>query len=855
MKLLIINFLIISLNLFAQDYPTVFVLDDAERPKMSRWKILGPVSPDIGVDYISSDKERKNVIRIKSDNLLNEFILKGNKGEALNIKDGKVLQWKMKFNRPFIIGVEVQTTQGIKKIVYTDMSINFRTGTEYFHIGLGSRYRDGKWRTVVRDLQADMRSLDKNIKINNILGLFFRGSGYLDDIWVLSYLPKDIVLSDGDNGLKGWDKIGKGGSISIDFDTLLGEIIKIDSGPNKASFRLRKQDSTYWDIRTNVVLQWKLKTTNDLNLYVLGTSSRGKYIISYRLGNKPTSYDKEKGIIYYYLGETIKDGVWHVFTRNLSDDLRNVMPGTDIKSVASILVDGEGYLDEIKLIAKTPIDTSAIDGWEVYDTDPAGASIEVYNDIEKGDVAQLVGDGLKNGYRYSVPKKTVQDSFISWDMWFFEPFDIMLAIDTGNIVKYVHYVPMNEDYQKIKDGELYIGIGEDKTGGKWFNITRNIKEDVKKLGYDAEFKSCKFFMVRGSGKVGPIKFSSEAITTKKEQERYAASFMVLGQYDFYRNLNNVWGIQEVLPNGLNAPFGVVPDRSGGIYVTDTANNRVVYWSKTPELYGAEYDLEFNYGGKLNSPKAVHIIEDRLLAIADSANNRVLIFRLPLNDKSVPDIEISGLKDPAGLFYDGKRFFIADTGNSRILMWNEMPKSSSKEFDLVLGQSSVTGVSPNKGKGFPNYNTMMYPTDVYSDGQSLYVADTGNNRVLVFDKIPTMNGWHADAVIGQKKFKDMFSNMGSKNIEDGLNSPTGIFIFNERMYITDHGNNRVLVLVKDSSGSWKVDGVVGQKNTNSNNINGPLMTPTPSTLFGPYKAYIRDKVIYITDKLNNRVLVY
>ncbi|HOW16570.1 MAG TPA: hypothetical protein PK443_02545, partial [bacterium] len=66
-----------SLNLFAQDYPSVFILDDAERPKMSRWKVVGPVSTDIGVDYISSDKERKNVIRIKSDSLVNEFILKG----------------------------------------------------------------------------------------------------------------------------------------------------------------------------------------------------------------------------------------------------------------------------------------------------------------------------------------------------------------------------------------------------------------------------------------------------------------------------------------------------------------------------------------------------------------------------------------------------------------------------------------------------------------------------------------------------------------------------------------------------------------------------------------------------------
>ena len=858
-KNIILFFAYFSFSVYGEKLPNVVILDDAEKPRMSRWKVEGPVSTEVGVDYINSEKERRRVIRLRGAELSNEFIFKGNKGQDLNIKGFNVLEWKMKYSVPFLVKVDIETTDGTKYLLYSDMDINKITDDKYLHIGLGSRYRDGNWRTVIRNLETDMNSLLPNVKLKTINSLSFRGTGYLDDIWIMDSTPTDIILENGENDIKGWDRIGKGGLLDIDFDPVLGEIVKFDSAGKGILFRLRKPDKTYWKIKTNVVLQWKIKTTTSAVVYVLGESSHGKYTIAYVNEVKAPYYDEKSGIIYYGLGDFIKDGIWHVFNRNLSDDIRLVRPGVDVSTVGSILVKGAGYIDDIRLLTQVPLDSEGLKGWAVYDSDPSGASIVVLNDVEKGNVAKFSGDGLKNGYKLSIDPtvSTNKKPYLSWDMWFAEPFDIIVAVDTGGLVRYVHYVAMEENYEKIKDGELYLGIGSTKTDGKWYKVTRNIADDIKKLGKDANYLSSNYFMVRGSGKIANINFY-EADVSKLKQEvgPSATASMVLGQYDFYRNLKNLWDLDKPQLNSLYMPEDVVADSSGGIYVADTGNNRVLYWDQRPTIYGSPADIEINYGGKLKSPKGLAIIgNDKYLAVADSGNNRVLIFKMPVDETSTPERIISGLKNPTGLSFDGQRFIVSDTGNNRVLVWNSLPKKDDTPFDLVLGQSSVRDVSPNKGEVNPNYNTLMYPESAYSDGNGIYISDTGNNRVLVFEKIPTMNGWHADQVVGQDKFKKRAPNMGGKTSGQSMNLPKGVFINNGLMFVSDAANNRILILSPEDEKVWKTVGVMGQINYSSNVINAPLMIPVPGSLYSPSRMFIKNGIIYVADTANNRVLIY
>ena len=52
-------------------------------------------------------------------------------------------------------------------------------------------------------------------------------------------------------------------------------------------------------------------------------------------------------------------------------------------------------------------------------------------------------------------------------------------------------------------------------------------------------------------------------------------------------------------------------------------------------------------------------------------------------------------------------------------------------DYVLGQADFTGDAPDRG-GAQGAETMSGPHGLYATAEQLYVADTGNNRILIFD---------------------------------------------------------------------------------------------------------------------------
>src|SRR5204863_4160435 len=63
----------------------------------------------------------------------------------------------------------------------------------------------------------------------------------------------------------------------------------------------------------------------------------------------------------------------------------------------------------------------------------------------------------------------------------------------------------------------------------------------------------------------------------------------------------------------------------------------------------------------------------------------------------------------------------------------------------------TGTKDDKGNDtFPIRcsATLNFPRFALSDGQRLFIADGGNNRVLVYNSIPTKHGARADVILGQ-----------------------------------------------------------------------------------------------------------
>lgn len=127
-------------------------------------------------------------------------------------------------------------------------------------------------------------------------------------------------------------------------------------------------------------------------------------------------------------------------------------------------------------------------------------------------------------------------------------------------------------------------------------------------------------------------------------------------------------------------------------------------------------------------------------------------------------------------------WVADTGNNRVLAFAP-PFTINMSASLVIGQRDL------RSKALTASASNLYaPYGVAFDAEgNLWVADEGNNRVLAFDP-PFHNGMGASVVIGQQDFNKNSSN----TTRNGLSYPGGLAIdASGDLWVVDSGNSRVL----------------------------------------------------------------
>ncbi|WP_339210905.1 hypothetical protein NSQ41_02375 [Aeribacillus sp. FSL K6-8210] len=74
-----------------------------------------------------------------------------------------------------------------------------------------------------------------------------------------------------------------------------------------------------------------------------------------------------------------------------------------------------------------------------------------------------------------------------------------------------------------------------------------------------------------------------------------------------------------------------------------------------------------------------------------------------------------------------------------------------------------------------------------------MADTANNRILLFTESPRKGAYHpASYVIGQADFEGMGENRWKAVTRDSLCWPYGIWCHQNRLAIADSGNNRIII---------------------------------------------------------------
>jgi len=98
--------------------------------------------------------------------------------------------------------------------------------------------------------------------------------------------------------------------------------------------------------------------------------------------------------------------------------------------------------------------------------------------------------------------------------------------------------------------------------------------------------------------------------------------------------------------------------------------------------------------------------------------------------------------PSGIASDGARFLLCDRFNNRVLIWKSLPSVWNAQPDLVLGQKNF--VTNNSGASKSELN---FPGNVsVAANGTIAVADTDNDRILIWTTFPSSNGQAADLEI-------------------------------------------------------------------------------------------------------------
>jgi sugar lactone lactonase YvrE len=317
--------------------------------------------------------------------------------------------------------------------------------------------------------------------------------------------------------------------------------------------------------------------------------------------------------------------------------------------------------------------------------------------------------------------------------------------------------------------------------------------------------------------------------------------VVLGQSSF------TTGSSGTSSSNMSAPTAYTFDSSGNLYVSDSGNCRVLIFP-APFSTGEEATIVIGQpdantscgdaasASTLGTTGGVAFGTHGNFWVADSSNNRVLKFVAPLKtgmaaklvvgqpdfiSNSCPDPPTAAsLCSPQGITFDsGGGLWVADTSNNRVLRYTPaIGAGAVQEYGQPAGTAFTSNAANNGGVSA----TSLYgPTGIGFDSSGgLWVADTQNSRVLIFNHAIHKNDAPANVVLGQTDFTGSTPNPFGEPTAATLSSPWGIITqAGATPWVGDSANSRTLQFTPPFTNGMNASLVLGQADFVSGLPNG------------------------------------
>ena len=317
--------------------------------------------------------------------------------------------------------------------------------------------------------------------------------------------------------------------------------------------------------------------------------------------------------------------------------------------------------------------------------------------------------------------------------------------------------------------------------------------------------------------------------------------------------------------GLHLPMSLAFDGLGDLWVVDSDNSRVLEYT-SPMSSGeaastviGQVSLRAHSSGataaRLSHPTSLAFDVGGNLWVADTDNSRVLEYAAPFTTGEAASLVLgqasfmgnrcarsqATLCHPTGLAFDGGgNLWVTDSSNNRVLEYVS-PLVSGEAASLVIGQTSLSTHAPATTAA-----GLRDPEGLAFDGSgSLWVADSGNNRVLDF-ALPFSTDEAASVALGQT----VFTTSTRATTASGLHSPVGLaFDSSGDLWVADSLNNRVVEYTTALSTGEAASRVIGQGGFATS-----VCAASPTGLCHPNGIALDGSGdLWVADSANNRVL--